>query len=165
MSSVDRLFKLADRFARKISLGQGLPPPPAEQAMEAPDFFFGIGIERNLDKFTAALGELSVSGNQAVGNRSLALLMANFYNKANKVKDTNVSVTISVEVNPGAGAKWVTQIAPPEFTQTAMAELNKQYQAITGKSWIQGQADADRLAKAAKKVEGPGTKVIVDKAL
>jgi hypothetical protein len=154
MSSVDKLFKLADRFARKISLGQ-----ETEQAMEAPDFFFGKGY--NLNTFLDSLGKLSVEGNKAVGDKSLAVLMANYFNKT----QDNVSVNVSVDVKPGASARWIVQITPPGFTQQAMGELNKQFQAVTGKSWAQGQAAADAAAKTAKKVEGPGTKLIVDKGL
>lgn len=158
MGSVDKLFKLADRFARKISLGQGTAPDTS-QAMEAADFFFGKGY--SLKTFQDSLGQLSVSGDKAGGDKSLALLMANFFNKTQQ----NVNVTVSVEVKPGVGARWVTQITPPAFTQTAMAELNKQFQAVTNKSWTQAQNDANAAAKAAKQVEGPGTVLIVDKGL
>jgi hypothetical protein len=155
MNSVDKLFKLADRFARKISLGQH----EQQQAMEAPDFFFGKGY--NLNTFLESLGKLSVQGDKAVGDKSLAALMAAYFNKTGD----SVSVNVSVEVKPGVSARWVTQISPPGFTQQAMGELNKQFQTVTGKSWVQGQADANTQAKAAKSVEGPGTKLIVDKGL
>lgn len=158
MKSTDRLFKLASRFARKLSLGQDTSHEQT-QAMEAADFFFGKGY--NLEDFQKSLGKLSISGNDAVGNESLAMLMANFFNKTKQ----NVNVTISVEVKPGVGARWITQITPPAFAQTALAELNKQFQAKTGKSWTQAQADANAAAKTAKTVQGPGTKLIVDKGL
>lgn len=164
MKSTDKLFKLASRFALKLSLGQD-----TTQAMEAADFFFGKG--HNLETFQKSLGNLSVSGTDAVGDQSLALLMANYFNKVNEAnkkgsfKDPSVSATVSVEVKPGVGARWIVQITPSTFTQVAMAELNKQYQALTGKSWAQGEAAASAAAKAAKTMEGPGTKLIMDKGL
>lgn len=158
MSSTDKLFKLASRFARKLSLGQGTAPDTS-QVMEAPDFFFGVG--RNLQSFQDALGQLSVSGDKAMGDKSLAALMANFFNKTQQ----NVNVTISVDVKPGVGAKWIAQITPPAFVPSALAELGKQYQILSGKSWSQGEAAASAAAKAAKTIEGPGNKLIVDKGL
>ncbi len=154
--STDRLFKLAERFARKLSLGQD-----TQQNMEAPDFFFGKGY--GLSTFTKSLGNLSVAGNKAVGDVGLAKLMADFFNAGEG--GNSVSVTISVEVKPGQGARWIADIQPPTFVGKAMKELNTQYQAVTGKSWVQGQVAAAQQAKTAKGVEGPGTKQIVDMGL
>jgi hypothetical protein len=154
--STARLFKLAERFARKLSLGQD-----TSQNMEAPDFFFGKGYA--LGAFTKSLGNLSVAGNKAVGDVGLAKLMADFFNAGEG--GNSVSVTVSVEVKPGQGARWITDIQPPTFVAKAMTELNARYQAVTGKSWVQGQVSAAQQAKSAKGVEGAGTVQIVDKGL
>jgi hypothetical protein len=157
MKSTDKLFKLAERFSRKISLAQD--GQEITQAMEAPDFFFGKGY--GLKTFVASLGRLSVQGDKAVGDKGLAALMAAFFNKTQQ----NVNVTISVSVQPGKGANWVTNITPAAFIPTAMAELNKQYQAVTGKTWLAGQVAAANAAKTAKQVEGPGNVQIFDAGL
>lgn len=157
MNSQNRLFKLAERFARKISLAEdGMG---SDQPKQAQDFFFGVGYA--LKTFQDSLGKLSVVDNKAVGDKSLAKLMADYFNKT----QNNVSVNISVEVKPGQGARWITDITPPAFAPTAMAELNKQYQAATGKSWVAGQVAAAAAAKSAKTMEGSNTALIVDKGL
>jgi hypothetical protein len=151
MSFIETLNKMANRFERKLSLAQ-----QTEQAMEAPDFFFGVGY--NLSKFVQSLGNLSVENNQAVGTGSLAKLLADFWNKTNQ----SASVKVSCHVDPGKGARWVVNITPQGFVAPAMAELNKQYQNLTGRSWAQGQADADKQAKTVQSVHGDFTRVVVD---
>lgn len=155
MKSVDKIFKLAEKFTTKLAQGV----PDTTQAMEAPDFFFGKGY--NLGNFVAALGKLSIQGDKAFGDKSLAQAMANFFNKTGQ----NVSVTITVSVAPGKGATWNAQVTPPTFKAIADAELNKQFQAVTGKALAQGIAGANAAAKTAKSVEGPATVQIFDAGL
>lgn len=152
MKSLDKIFKLADKFT--IKLAQDI-----SQAMEAPDFFFGKGY--NMKSFVDSLGRLSIQGDKAVGDKSLAQLMANFFNKTGQ----NVSVTITVSVTPGKGATWNAQVTPASFKAIADGELNKQFQAVTGKGLAQGIADANTAAKAAKSVEGPATVQVFDAGL
>lgn len=78
MSSVDRLFKLADRFARKISLGQLKPEPklpmPAQpgdipDALEAanlwarPDDIFPLADEAGLPSNVSVVLSITVDAN------------------------------------------------------------------------------------------------------
>lgn len=151
MKYVDTINRLASRFERKLVLAQ-----QTEQNLEAPDFFFGKGY--NLKTFQQALGNLSIEDNKAVGSAGLAKALADFWNKHQQ----NASVTVSCAVKPGVSAQWLVRITPQSFVATAMAELNKAYQGVTGRTWGQGQADADKTAKQAKGVEGDMTRQIVD---
>lgn len=153
MSSVDRLTKLANRLDRKMSLAQ------AEQYQDAASFFFGDSA--NLKRFQDALGVLTVNGPEVTGDKSLAKILSDYWNRTGQ----SVAVIVNAEAAPGKYARWIVNISPQDLTEPAMAELNAQYQAVTGRTWDQGQSDADKTAKQATGVSGDFIKMIVDKRI
>lgn len=159
MKSLNKMAELANRFEHKLSkMAQDVQQ--TSQPKEAPDFFFGTGYGSK--NFVDALGSLRMSGDTVVGDKSIAAILAECFNK----QQANASVTVGVQVVPQRGAKWDLKITgPADVQQKLKAELDRQFQAVTGKTMQQAQMEADAAAKKAKQVEGDQKKVLKDIAV
>lgn len=152
MNPSERLMKLATRFERKLVFGQ----VSEDALLDTTSFFFGK--ETNMRAFQQNLGNLSVENNRAVGTGSLAMLLADFWNKTNQ----SAFIKVFCRVDPGKSANWIVEIAPQSMVQPAMDELNKQYENVTGRTWSQGQADAEKRVKTVNAIQGDFTRVVVN---
>jgi len=159
MKSLKKIAELASKFENKLSKVGQAPPPDTNQAKEAPDFFFGTGYA--LTNFQGSLGKIEQDGNKVFGDKSVAKILADFFNKTS----TNASVTLGVEVVPGKGAQWVLNITPAAIKGAIAKELDAQFTRLVGKSMVDAAKEADAAAKKGAKVEGVTKKTIVDKGV
>lgn len=125
MSSIDKLNKLADRFARKIVLGQVEQGPVAQPRQEFPVEHSGATLSGGM------------SGTAQAGDIETALRAANLWDKASEVSpllnaagvSDDASVKISIVVDAKLDVKYHVETQPPAAAIKLAALLKNKYSA------------------------------------